>query len=267
MDLVEIFRAVGRRWYVLFAGLVLTAGACVLIFRVVPVTYDITSSVLLLPPSVQEDAQGERQIVNPFLNLGGLDVAAGVLVKALTDSASEEQIVPEDSTTEYTVEKDAGVSGSVLQITVSAESPEVAVETLNQVLDLAEVRLEELQDQINAAERSQVRLMVVTDNSVAEPNYSTLIRTLIVVAGGGLAVTLLLAVAIDTAVRRRRTRAEVPATQPVTVSPAAAATKDASPRPPMPGRPSPPLVDQFLDGRAGNGGPSSKQTRPERKPG
>jgi hypothetical protein len=124
-----------------------------------------------------------------------------------------------------------------------------------------------LQDEINAAERSQVRLMVVTDNSVAEPNYATLIRTLIVVAGGGLAVTLLLAVAIDTAVRRRRTGAEVPSTQPVNVPPATAATQAASPLPPMAGRPSPPLVDQFLDGRTGNSGPGSKRTRPERKPG
>jgi hypothetical protein len=264
VDLVEVFRAVGRRWYVLFAGLLLTAGACVLIFRVVPVTYDITASVLLLPPSVQEDAQGEQQVVNPFLNLGGLDVAAGVLVKALTDSASVEEVIPEGSTTEYTVEKDAGVSGSVLQITVSAESPEVAVETLNQVLDLAEVRLEDLQDQIDAADRSQVRLMVVTDNSIAEPNYSTLIRTLIVVAGGGLALTLLIAVSIDTAVRRRRATAETAAPTPpiVTGAPAAAA-----PQPPSMARPSPPLVDRFLDGRAGNGSDSKQQSRPERKPG
>jgi hypothetical protein len=262
VDLVDILRAAGRRWYVLLAGILLTVGVGYLAVRYVPVTYDITSSVLLLPPSVQQDPQGEDQVVNPFLNLGGLDVAAGVLVKALTDSASVEEIIPEGSKTEYTVEKDASVSGSVLEVAVNAQSEDEAVETVNQVLELAETRLAELQDEIDASSQSQVRLMVVTDNAVAEPNYGTLIRALIVVAGAGLALTFLLAVSVDALVRRRRAKKAGTTTAATMVT----ATPDESPAPLIGPRPAPPLFDQFADGKPGGSRPPSDLATSERKP-
>lgn len=199
MDLSELLRAVGRRWYVLILGLLLVAGSVVFTLRYVPLTYDAKSSILLLPPnsSTEEDW-------NPFLDLGGLDLVAGVLGKSLTDSDSVQSIVPPGSTSEYTVEMDASVSGSVLEIAASGVDPEAAFSTLDAVVDLATTRLDDLQSSAGAPQSSHVQLMVITNNTVAQPNAGTLLRTLIVVVGGGLAVTLLLTIAIDSAIRRRR---------------------------------------------------------------
>lgn len=199
MDLAELLRAVGRRWYVLILGLLLVAGSVVLTLRYVPLTYDARTSILLLPPnsSTEEDW-------NPFLDLGGLDLVAGVLGKSLTDSDSVQSIVPPGSTAEYTVQLDASVSGSVLEIAASGVDPESTFSTLDAVVDLATTRLDDLQASAGAPQSTHVQLMVITNNTVAQPNAGTLLRTLIVVIGGGLAATLLLTVAIDSAIRRRR---------------------------------------------------------------
>lgn len=200
MDLGELFRAAGRRWYVLIAGLILTAGFVYMALQFVPVAYDVKSSILLLPPqSALEEAGG-----NPFLGLGGLDVVAGVLAKSLTDSDSQASIVPAGSTAEYTVQEDASVSGSVLEVAASDESADGAFRTLHAVLNLATTRLEELQDSVDASSDSQVRLMVITNNTAAEPDIASLARVLIVVGAAGLVVTSLLAVSVDAAVRRRK---------------------------------------------------------------
>ena len=118
MDLSELLNAIGRRWYVLVSGVILTAGLVYLALQYVPVTYDVKSSILLLPPrSTLKETDG-----NPFLGLGGLDIVAGVLAKSLTDSESESSIVPAGAKAKYTVQEDASVSGSVLEVAASDET-------------------------------------------------------------------------------------------------------------------------------------------------
>jgi hypothetical protein len=207
VDLLEVVRAAGRRWYVLVAGLILTGGLVIAVLRFIPLTYDVQSSVLLLPPRQTASVNGPvTDGGNPFLNLGGLDVVAGVLSKSVTDSASVESIVPKGSHAEYTVEPDPSVSGSVIAVTASDRSPAGAFKTLDSVLALTTSRLKALQEEVNATGGSQVRLMVITDNTVAQPNTAALVRTLIVVIAAGLVITALLAISIDALVRRRKTR-------------------------------------------------------------
>jgi hypothetical protein len=208
VDLAELVRAAGRRWYVLVAGLVLTAGLVLLVLRFVPPSYNVQTSVLLLPPisSVEPISSVKKHPVNPFLNLGGLDVVGGVLSKAVTDSESVRSIVRDGSQAKYTVEPDATVAGSVLAVTVSDSSPAGAFRTLDAILKLTTTRLQTLQNSVGATGDSQVRLMVITKNSVAELDVASLVRTLIVVIAAGVVLTLLLAVSIDALVRRRKRR-------------------------------------------------------------
>lgn len=202
MYLSELLRSAGRRWYVLVAGLILTAGLVILVLRFIPVGYDVKSSILLLPPQVAVEESG-----NPFLSLGGLEVVAGVLTRSLTDSESVETVAPAEGTATYTVEKDMQVSGSVLEITASDITEEGAFTTLNAVVDLASDRLTALQNDAGATPESQVQLMVVTDNTVAKLDVASLARVLIVVVAAGLVFTFLLAIFVDTVARRRKASA------------------------------------------------------------
>lgn len=205
MKLSELLRAMSRRWYLVLAGLIVVSGMAYLTLRFIPLTYDVKSSILLLPPTSTIEEGG-----NPFLNLGGLDVAAGVLAKSLTDSESNRSVVPAGSKAEYTVQKDASVSGSVLEVAVSDTTASGAFRTLNAVLALADTRMIDLQVSAKALPKSEIRLMVITNNTVAEPNYSALARTLIVVIVAGLIFTLLLAVSVDALLRRRAIRKQGP---------------------------------------------------------
>ena len=201
MDLSQILHALGRRWYVLIAGLLVTAGFVVLALRFVPLTYDVKTSILLLPPTSSVTQTG-----NPFLNLGGLDVVAGVLGRSVTDSESTQAIIPPGSKAKYTVQQDASVSGSVLQVQASDTTPAGAFRVLNAVVVLATAKLTSLQDEVNAKPSDQVRLLVITNNTVATPDYASLIRLLILVVAVGIVLTLFAAVLIDAVVRRRRSR-------------------------------------------------------------
>lgn len=202
MDLVQLFRALGRRWYAVLAGLIILAIAGVLAFRFVPVTYDARASLLLIPPNkTVVETNG-----NPFLNLGGLDVVAGVLSLSLTDSTTVAKIAPPTSKTTYTVAPDQSIPGSVLDIGVSSRTAKQALDTLGTIEELATTRLHELQDEVNAPQSSQARVMVITNNNKATPNYSSLSRALIVVVAAGLVLTFLLTIALDAIIRRRSDR-------------------------------------------------------------
>jgi capsular polysaccharide biosynthesis protein len=202
LDLIQLFRALGRRWYAVVFGVVMTALAAVLMLRVVPVTYDAHASMLLLPPTkTVTESNG-----NPFLVLGGLDTVAGVLSLSLTDSATVSKIAPPSSKTTYTVAPDQGIPGSVVDISTSARSATEALALLHTVEDLSTQRLAELQNQVNAPEGSQARIMVITDNNKANPNISALSRALIVVVAVGLVLTFLLTISLDAIIRRRATR-------------------------------------------------------------
>jgi hypothetical protein len=198
--LAELILAAGRRWYILVAGLLLTVGVIVIALRLIPITYDVKSSILLLPPQISVEESGG----NPFLSLGGLEVVAGVLAKSLSDTDSVESIAPEEGTAEYTIQQDASVDGSVLEVTVSDRTSDGAFRTLDAVQALATERLKELQDAVAASADSQVRLMVITNNTVAVPNSAALGRTLIVLTAACLVLTMLMAVFVDAAIRRRR---------------------------------------------------------------
>ncbi len=202
MDLVQLFRALGRRWYAVLAGLIVLTAAAVLTFRLVPVTYDAKASLLLIPPTkTVVETNG-----NPFLNLGGLDVVAGVLSLSLTDTTTVARMAPPSSKATYTVSPDQSIPGSVLDIGVSARTPGQALDILNSLESLASVRLTQLQDQVNAPQASQARIMVITDNNKATPNISALSRALIVVIAAGLVLTFLLTISLDTVIRRRKDR-------------------------------------------------------------
>ncbi|MGO4535825.1 hypothetical protein [Leifsonia sp. 2MCAF36] len=202
MGVVELLRAAGRRWYVVVAGLLLTAGLAAAVFRFVPVVYEAKASLLLLPP-----AKTVTQTTgNPFLSLGGLDVVSGVLSLSLTDTETVRSIVPPRSKTTYTVVQDAAVSGSVLDVQATALTPKQALSTLSSVEKLAGSRLQALQDQVAAPADTQAHIMTITDNSEATANPGSLIRALLAVGAVGIVISFLAAIAVDAAVRRHRQR-------------------------------------------------------------
>jgi hypothetical protein len=193
------WRLLVRRWYVVVAGLVVTGILCAVAMQVVPVKYQATSSVLLLPPNSSVAQEGG----NPFLALGGLDVAAGVISRAMTDRTTQQQIAKAGAPGTYTIAPDAVSGGPLLVITAEAVSPEGALTTLAVVNRVLPTTLETVQSSAGISSASLIRSRQLTRDDAAQPVRKPLIRALLVALVAGLALTLLAASLVDGMLLRR----------------------------------------------------------------
>jgi hypothetical protein len=193
------WRVLLRRWYIVLIGLSLTAMLGVAVTVVVPPKYQVTSSVLFLPPQSDTVAQGG----NPFLALGGLETVAGVVARTVADTTVQEQVAAAGGTGEYTVAPDATAGGPVLLVTVEAKTPAAALRTLAIVLKQMPQTLSTLQTTSGVSASSLIRSKEITRDTVAKTVIKPLMRAMIAAVAFGLGLTVLGAALFDSMVRRR----------------------------------------------------------------
>src|SRR4029453_17578217 len=108
-----------RRWYVVLAGLLVTAGLAGATIRFVPITYTSKTSLLMLPPQSAIGSKG-----NPYLNLGGLTQAVDVLSARVNAGQSTQELLSAHPGVDTTIGPDSGTAGPILLISSTAESPQ-----------------------------------------------------------------------------------------------------------------------------------------------
>lgn len=210
MYIRDLVASMVRRWYFLAAGLVLTAALCFLAFRLAPVTYESTGSVLLLPPKSSVGSRG-----NPFLYLGGLGQAAEVLTARL--NAAEVRVPLETAHPDATFEigPDPTTTGPILTVTVESTSREDSLATTTAALAAVPSTLTTLQTELAIPQGSQITVMALTVIDEPEMVVKTRNRAVIAVAGLGIAGTVLLTGFLDGLVGARRQRRDLqPRTSP-----------------------------------------------------
>lgn len=195
-----------RRWYFVVLGIVLTACGALFLTEVVPPTYQGTARIVLLPPPSLVTPNG-----NPFLSLGGLEQALGVLSVRLSSSAVGQQILRGHPAATYVVEKDSMAPGPILLITAESENPESTLQVLDGVLKVLPENLESLQDQLRIPPSSRITAMTVVRESEPKPVFKSQLRAVLAGVAVGLSVTVLLTGFLDrllssrkNAARRRR---------------------------------------------------------------
>jgi hypothetical protein len=201
MLLSDIRGAIARRWYLALLGILGTIGLCFAATTAVPVTYQAKALVVLLPPRTLINING-----NPFLALGGLDSAAGVLSRSMTSQQTTESLEGLSPTSHYAVDPDPSTSGPVLAVLVDGKDPSGALQTLNTVLAAIPTRLALLQRQNGAPANSLITASVVTRDTTPAVVSKAQIRALLVAAAGGLTGTLFITALIDTGLTRRSSR-------------------------------------------------------------
>ncbi|MHB1289797.1 hypothetical protein [Georgenia sp.] len=204
MQFSDLLAVIRRRWLVVVLGVVLTALLGFGATRLVPIEFEAKSSILVIPPTSTPNTGG-----NPYLALGGLQVVADVLARAMSDPSTVEEVTPPGGAAEFVVEPDASTSGPMLVVTTTDISPEGAVELLARVVELAPEKLSVLQSSVDAPPQTQLEIAVIAQDTEALPLYKGLIRALLVVVAAGLGLTAALTVAIDS-LRRRRAEATPP---------------------------------------------------------
>ncbi|NMM31888.1 MAG: hypothetical protein HHJ10_12840, partial [Cellulomonas sp.] len=199
MYLSDLLRGLGRRWYFVVLGLLATAALSVGAMRLVPVDYVAQSSVLLLPSSSTVGTGG-----NPYLALGGLQGAADVLARAMTDDTISTHIAPQGSKVKYTVTRDTTTNGPMLIIMATDVTSDGALSTLNATLAQAPNVLRQLQSSVGAPSNTLIGLGTITQDTIAQPEIKSQLRAVILAGVVGLALTVFGTNLLDALVIRRK---------------------------------------------------------------
>lgn len=190
MYLRDLLQSCLRRWYFLLLGLALTGCAGFLTLGAVSPTYEANASVVLLPPDAVI-AVGD----NPYLYLGGLDQALGVLqVKVNSPEIAKSIEAPfASSHATFVAAKDVTTTGPIMLITVTGDDAPAVIALLGEVINALPPNLLSLQEDLEVSKSSRITTMVLARDRSAEISHKRQIRALIVICGGG-AVGAVLAV-------------------------------------------------------------------------
>ena len=199
--LLQVVRALARRWYIVLVGLLLTAGLVFAAYDNTPPKYSARGLVLLLP---SHDAVGAGG--NPFLMLSGLEQAAGVVVAYFSSSSAESEILSISPTAEYQVAIDDATRGPVIAVDVISSSPEETLGTLQHIVGRIPQELTRLQKQVGVPANAEINSMELTVDGKATTDRGAMMRTMIAALMGGLGSTCLAAVLIDSKTQQTKSR-------------------------------------------------------------
>lgn len=215
MNPTETLLRLLRRWPILLAGLILAAVAATGAWLKVPPHFERSSTQVLLPgrASLPERSQ------NPYLYIGGLTMAADVVVRAVGSENVANEVERDHPGVEVDIRRDPTTSGPVILITVSAPSDEEAATVLGILVLRAGTVLAELQreESIPAAERMSIVTLTTDDHSTLKDRTRLLVS---VAAGVGVAGLSVLAAAVVEGLasrrgaRRRSSDEEIPPSEP-----------------------------------------------------
>ena len=194
-----LFRALVARWYVMAFGLGLTAALCFQVVQLVPPTYEARADVLLLPPRTKP---GD----NPYLGLGGLREVTEVLSRSLDDDATVNSLLPADTSTTYTVDRDFTVDSPIVLVVGDDKTAAGSMDIMTRVTQLLPSRLAQIQRESGASTGSLVTSTVVKIDLKPKVVRNTQVRAIIAGGAIGLFLTLFLVAAAERLIRTRAAR-------------------------------------------------------------
>lgn len=199
--ILDVFRAMGRRWHVVLIGLALTAGLSWAASEVSPPEYNARGLVLLLP--------GDNAVLdggNPFLALSGLEQPAGIVVAYFASSAAQVEVAAVSESAQFEVFLDDSTRGPVIAVDVTDISADATLETLEFLTDRVPAELKRLQEQVGAPADSMITSMPLAIDDRAEADTAGTTRLIIAALVVGAVLTVAGALTLDGLLLRRKVR-------------------------------------------------------------
>lgn len=190
--LIDFLRVLGRRWYVVVVGLLLTVGLAAGAYVISPPQYTARGLVILLP-SQEAVAKGG----NPFLALADLDLPARILVSYFQSESAQNAVAAVAPAAKYVVSIEESTRGPVIAIDVKSPTADATLSTLAYIADAIPTNLTRLQTEVSAPPPSFVRSTPLTMDVAARQDISATVRLVVAAAGSGLVVTLIVAFLLD----------------------------------------------------------------------
>jgi hypothetical protein len=229
MSLAEMGRVLRRRWYVLLPLLILAGVLTAGVDLSIPKQYQSTGMVSLL--ASQQSTKGTTEVPgtgNPFLSFdSSLNDTADFLVRNVEAGPAAQQLAAQD-VTDYSVAL-AASQGPFIELTTDGKTPAAARSAMTTLIAFTGQQLQALQQQQGVPPQDMITSAVIVPPGAAVAQNKKRIQDTLGAAAAGLALALLVTMALDSlgrAGRRRRGRS-APARRPA----AAAFGQDPSPAP------------------------------------
>lgn len=216
MTLKNLLRGLGRRWYVVLIGLIVTGVACALVSTAVLPTYQRAASLLLMPATSSVPA-GE----NPFLYLGGLGQASEVLVNTMASQTVREPLLDGHASADVAVTQNVTSGGPLLTVTVTGASDGEVAEVLARALSGVESTLSTLQTNAGVPSEDRITALSLTTDDASTVIQQSRWQAVAATAAAGVALTLLVTGFIDGLLLSRARRRRLATRQPDSGSAAA----------------------------------------------
>lgn len=193
MPMSDFFAAVRRRWLLVLIGFLLTVGASGAAYVLSRPTYEITGTVVFLPPASSTDTGSP----NPYLQLGGLRQAVDLVGVSLTDQSAQLELQQISKDVQFTAQADVQTNSPLLAIDVKDSSPETALRIRDILVSRVDVRLQAMQEAVSVAPKDQVTASVLTLDTEAVQVGRNRLRAAIVAGVVGMTLTLVVATLWD----------------------------------------------------------------------
>jgi hypothetical protein len=201
------WQSLRRNWHVAIVGLLFTIGLVGAAYILVPAKYVSSSQIVLLPPP--QANPGTDGILNPYMNLVGLQSMASVIANAMTDDQAAETLKAA-GVSQYTVQYDSLSPAPILIVQATEPTPEeasAALALLDREVPLTVVRL---QKEALIPHNSFVSAQIIARPSTPTKSEKTPIRAMALAFVVGIVLTLLSVSLIDGWRIRRRTEDSSP---------------------------------------------------------
>ncbi|WP_125610489.1 hypothetical protein [Specibacter cremeus] len=168
-------------------------------------TYEANASITLIPPKVAVTV-GD----NPYLYLGGLEQALGVLQVKVGSPEVSAPLLARYRGAQLTVAPDASTTGPIMTVTVTTDSADSAMELLHGAVALVPQTLQQLQVEQKVPAASMISTLELSADAQPTKVAKKQVQMTVMAAVGGLAATLLLTGLLDRLMSRKRGRRQVP---------------------------------------------------------
>ena len=214
MTLKNFLRGLGRRWYVVLIGLILTGVAAGIVYSEVQPTYERNASLLLMP-AASSVPEGE----NPYLYLGGLGPASDVLVNTMASQTVRESLLDGHPAADVAVKRLATSSGPLLAVTATGSTDSEVAEVFDRALAGVQSNLGSLQTQADVPAGQRITLIPLSTDGSSTVIQKSRLEAVAATAAAGFALTLLLAGFVDGLLLSRARRRPASARFATDVSP------------------------------------------------
>jgi capsular polysaccharide biosynthesis protein len=201
VDLWDLAKLMGRRWYLMAPMVILTIAATSWALITIKPDYTSTGQIMLIPPADRTPlTPAELQSTNTWVEVGE-DIMAKALSISLNTNQTHKEIAGEGFSTAFEVS--AEDRSSILTVTATAATPEAAQATVQRLEQQITREVEEMQARYKPKAGRSITTQVLDAGDTIEVVSSKVKRAAVVIIGVGLLLTAAVTIVGDNILRRR----------------------------------------------------------------